>query len=155
MKAGRRCKDCLAEGVTTVRDAPHPGPRCATHHRAFRQVAKAASHAQRVAKVYGLPPGAYEALYVAQGGVCAIDQRSTGKTKRLAVDHDHACCPGPTSCGKCVRGLLSGPSNQLIGRYPIEALERALAYLRNPPAHAVLASFVPVDEVEYWIEEGA
>ena len=24
----------------------------------------------------------------------------------LTVDHDHRCCPGPVSCGRCVRGLI-------------------------------------------------
>lgn len=87
---------------------------------------------------YGLAEGDYQRLYEAQGGRCAICQRATGKTKRLAVDHDHACCPGKTSCGLCVRGLLCGPCNQTIGRLPMGSLERALAYLTNPPAHRVL-----------------
>lgn len=26
--------------------------------------------------------------------------------RRLHVDHDHRCCPGKRSCGKCVRGFL-------------------------------------------------
>lgn len=51
---------------------------------------------------------------------------------RLVVDHDHACCPGPTSCGRCIRGLLCLDCNLMIGqgRDDPETLEAGAAYLR-------------------------
>lgn len=98
-----------------------------------RQAARAdRAHELRVMRVYGLPEGGYAALYEAQGGRCAICQWATGRTKRLAVDHDHVT-------GE-VRGLLCGPCNQTIGRLrdAPDAFDRAAAYLRNPPARLVL-----------------
>lgn len=90
-------------------------------------------------RVYGVGPARYAAIYVAQGGRCAGCQRATGATKRLAVDHDHACCPGPTSCGACVRGLLCGPCNQLLGHFrdDPQTFLRLANYLINPPAKKV------------------
>lgn len=39
------------------------------------------------------------------------------------IDHDHLCCPGRYSCGKCARAVLCTSCNLLAGR--IEALFRA------------------------------
>jgi hypothetical protein len=127
------CKDCVAEGVTTKRPAPHPGPRCTTHDRAVKKARRAASHERMVQSTYGLGPGDYERLYAAQGNHCAVSGcRATGKVKRLAVDHNHAT-------GE-VRGLLCGPHNQLIGynRDNPEAFRSLAEYLENPPARKVL-----------------
>jgi hypothetical protein len=95
------------------------------------------AHRYRVARQYGLLPGDYDALYAAQGGRCAICRRATGKTKRLAVDHDHAIGLHSRSA---VRGLLCSHDNSMIGsaRDDPEYFDRAAEYLRNPPARKVL-----------------
>ena len=80
---------------------------------------------------YGITRDRYDALLEAQGGRCAIcGTTEPGWTKRWPIDHDHGCCPGKTSCGRCVRGLLCHDCNRRL-----EAVETpgfvagALAYL--------------------------
>ena len=53
--------------------------------------------------------------------ICGADLtvRALDSKKRLrpvhAVDHDHGCCPGGLSCGKCIRGILCRKCNVAIG----------------------------------------
>lgn len=69
----------------------------------------------------------YRYMLESQGGVCAIC-RTPPTTVRLAVDHDHACCPGNYSCGQCVRGLLCNGCNQGLGRLELY-LKEAMSYV--------------------------
>lgn len=140
--AGPTCKDCVIEGVKTKREAKYPGPRCYTHHRAVLAERRARARAAHVERTYSITEEQYQAILAAQGGTCYICRRARGTgRRRLAVDHDHSCCPGPVSCGRCVRGLLCKPCNRdVLGhlRDDPEALQRAIQYLENPPAKAVL-----------------
>lgn len=129
------CKDCKAERERRgkpypayPRPAPYPGPRCASHNRAFKQLSKSGAHERRVQDVYGLRPGEYGQMYLAQGGLCAICQRATGATRKLSVDHSHK--------SGLVRGLLCRPCNDLLGhlRDDLEAARRVVAYLIEPTA---------------------
>lgn len=147
MPRAPECKDCIAEGVTTYRATPHGGPRsplCVTHYRARRKQTRARAHALRVEKVYGISAVEYWEIYAAQGGKCFVCQRANGATKRLAVDHDHDVAEHEcghdrdVGCRNCIRGLLCGPCNELVGKYPVEALLRAVVLLTNPPAQEVL-----------------
>ena len=51
--------------------------------------------------------------------------------ERLFVDHDHSCCQGVYSCGKCIRGLLCTHCNRGLGAFRdnIEYLKAAIDYL--------------------------
>lgn len=141
MPEPKRCKDCVAEGVTSLR-APVPGApgnRCATHHRAAKKRRQSLAHARRVEKGYGITAEQYQTLYEAQGGTCYICRKATGRTKKLAVDHDHE--------NGLVRGLLCGPDNQMIGRLRELGLVNALNYLTNPPAFEVIGYVVVPDFV--------
>lgn len=122
--------------------------RCATHTRDRLRTAKVKAHQRYVGNTYSLPPGFYEALYEAQGGRCAWCRRASGATRKLAVDHDHSCCPGATSCGKCARGLLCSACNAFLGFQmgdDSEAIRRGARYLSDPPAQALLMRWDPPD----------
>jgi len=83
---------------------------------------------------YGMTADEYAAILREQGGGCAICGKTPDQNgKNLAVDHDHSCCPGMRSCGKCVRGLLCDQCNRGIGYFQdsTELLHAAGAYLRR------------------------
>lgn len=135
MTSSRRvCKEC--DGASK-RPAPHPGPRCVTHHRERRKRTREAAWVAHILKTYGLTKEQYDALYEAQGGTCYICQVATGKTRKLSVDHDHA--------SGYVRGLLCRPCNTLLGQFrddPASFL-RGAAYLVRPPAFEVIGKVKP------------
>ena len=90
---------------------------------------------------YGIEPHRYELLLQAQGGVCAICGRPEtavirGTIASMSVDHDHGCCPGKKSCGKCIRGLLCRRCNGALGLFRDDPrlLSAALTYLEKKQA---------------------
>lgn len=82
---------------------------------------------------YKMTPEQWQALLNRQNDVCAIcGNKETittkGKLLRLAIDHDHNCCSGDKTCGKCIRGLICSSCNNGIGRFKDNpALLRAAA----------------------------
>lgn len=141
VKANRKpCIDCTEEGLQTKRKAPHPGPRCATHHRAKRRARSTVTWSQRIWETYGITEEDYWQVYEHQGGYCFICRRANGKRKRLSVDHCHAT--------GTVRGLLCTACNRnVIGhlRDDPDALIRAAQYLSHPPAVEVLGVVITPD----------
>lgn len=62
----------------------------------------------------------WDELLVKQGGVCPVCKKPlifqdsyNGKTP--SIDHDHSCCSGQYSCGKCIRGILHARCNNALG----------------------------------------
>lgn len=83
--------------------------------------------------LYGLDPGGYLDMYALQNGVCLICGDPPKPDKELHVDHDHRCCPGMKSCGKCVRGLLCNSCNLGLGKFKDnpEMLRVAASYIEG------------------------
>lgn len=82
---------------------------------------------------YGISADEYYSLLAAQAGGCAACSKPPGE-RRLHVDHDHSCCEGNGSCGKCVRGLLCSQCNTGLGMFnddPDRLLSAALYVLSH------------------------
>jgi hypothetical protein len=79
--------------------------------------------------VYGIDQEAYEALMLAQGGLCAIckcelvEDLPKGNPRQINIDHDHET--------GAVRGLLHSGCNVGLGQFEdsIERLRAAIVYL--------------------------
>lgn len=82
---------------------------------------------------FGVTVERYEEMLVAQDGKCAICGGGPGR-RRFDIDHDHSCCPGDKSCGRCVRGLLCAKCNVGLGSFRDSAaiVDSAATYLRRP-----------------------
>jgi hypothetical protein len=85
-------------------------------------------------KKYNISEEIFNDMLKAQGNKCAIcfthqDELSI----RMNIDHDHTCCPGLGSCGKCLRGLLCRACNMALGgfRDDVVLMQRAIDYLRK------------------------
>lgn len=65
---------------------------------------------------YGITLEQYEEMFALQNGKCGICKEEQQDGIRLCVDHDHSCCPGRKSCGKCIRGLLCTRCNTTLGK---------------------------------------
>lgn len=55
------------------------------------------------------------------------------------VDHDHVCCPGKKSCGKCLRQILCWRCNIVLGHVDddIQLLTRMIGYLDKWRRHGI------------------
>ena len=80
---------------------------------------------------FGLTKERYEQMWLAQGNKCAGCLKEFEQLSDIRVDHDHACCPGVNSCGKCVRGMVCHNCNVIMGlaHDNLEVLQRLAAYL--------------------------
>jgi hypothetical protein len=100
---------------------------------------------RRLARTFNITVEYYDALFELQGRRCAICRaEKSGNKKDWAVDHDHACCRGAKSCGKCIRGILCSLCNMGLGSLGDNAavLFKAITYLAKPPAQSMLPSWL-------------
>lgn len=89
-------------------------------------------HLNSYRKYGGMTPEDYLRLEAEQGGVCKICGNDNNG-KRLMVDHDHNCCPGANTCGKCTRGLLCKNCNWALGnaKDDVKLLKKMIDYLES------------------------
>lgn len=157
-ETNRKCRDCeqtkpIEEFVLmrSKRQPPYRQLQCRACDNKRQRVAyarngaasrgsSARQYAANPGKFHRLPAEKYWAMWESQGGVCSICEMPeskiswrTGEVQRLTIDHDHSCCPGTRSCGKCVRGLLCDKCNMGIGRFAddLTLLRKAVGYLEK------------------------
>lgn len=128
------CWDCGKKKGPNQRDKM----RCFTCQKIADRKARAKRHENHIQTTYGITAAEYKQLLAFQAGKCAICCRATGRSKRLAVDHSHACQEGhepKVGCRACVRGLLCSTCNEYIGRMHDDPRvgDRLAKYLRTPP----------------------
>jgi hypothetical protein len=70
----------------------------------------------------------YEELVALYSGKC----HSCHDNVATNIDHDHSCCPGSTSCGQCVRGLLCHQCNSALGllKDNVDAILKLANYIK-------------------------
>jgi Recombination endonuclease VII len=92
-------------------------------------------------KAFGLTRAEIIWLSSLQDNLCALCGSTDPDGRRLAVDHDHACCGTRTGCKRCIRGLLCGICNRLLGHVETkpELVSRFADYLSRRPFASVLA----------------
>lgn len=69
---------------------------------------------------YNLSLKQYNVMLLNQNDSCAgclrhINEFNRKKVTRFVVDHYHGCCEEAYSCGRCIRGLLCGACNMVLG----------------------------------------
>ena len=81
-------------------------------------------------KVYGISIDKYFEIRNKNNGRCYTCNKEE-TTKRHSIDHDHNCCPGKKSCGKCIRGLLCHRCNTSLGLIEdnIDTLKSMISYI--------------------------
>lgn len=127
-----QCKDCRrSDKMLTL-----PGPRCKSCHDSAASRRAAQMHARQIRNNYGMDIETYNLMFEMQGGVCAICLEPEKDGKKLAVDHDHRCCPETPACGRCNRKLLCFICNTSLGRAerssdPVAHAERLVQYLKE------------------------
>lgn len=86
-------------------------------------------------KKFGITIEAFESRFNEQGRKCAGcgTTEPKGPHNQWAIDHDHKCCKGKRTCGKCIRGILCNPCNLGLGclRDNAETLRNLARYLEK------------------------
>lgn len=135
-----RCRQCAKEAYWEKRDELIIKKReyndanrdsINAKNKVYREDCPEKNKSRKLKYYYNITLEQYNNMLEEQDHACAICGGTNKNGKVLAVDHDHACCPGGRSCGSCVRGLLCNDCNLSIGRMDDDPtrLDKAKQYI--------------------------
>lgn len=82
-----------------------------------------------------MTPDRFDVMLQKQDNKCAAcgTTEPGGFFNQWCVDHDHKCCPGKYSCGKCIRGILCNNCNRALGiiQDNPKTLQKLINYLKR------------------------
>lgn len=153
MRLQSYCKDCASKYSATYnanRSQDQIDSRNAMRRSRYvvrgPEYDRSADRKYSLSSRYKLTIEQYDALLAKQHGLCAIDACGC---KAEHIDHDHRCCPGVTTCGQCIRGVLCAKCNKMLGlaRDSIDVLDAASHYLNSGRVYPSLYPNELVDPV--------
>jgi hypothetical protein len=101
--------------------------------KGFRWACTACDRIYRIAHRFGISLEQLEEMLVEQDNKCAICEKQFGESTKDKpyIDHDHSCCAGNVSCGKCIRGIICMKCNTMLGMAEdnVSTLTNAITYL--------------------------
>lgn len=134
-KMCRSCRDWLPEASFAKQARAKDGLQsdcraCRSQH--YKSKAETIRDSMRERR-FGISRDEFDAMLASQGGGCAICGATDPGASFWATDHDHACCPGEITCGKCVRGILCRACNHGLGNFAddVGRMEAAINYLNT------------------------
>lgn len=121
---GCRCKRCKKiasayrekrlEQLITGDESWHGTERGYVHRKCRCALCKKANRISIAARKYSLPKNVVEQILTEP--VCSGCGKTQLEASVFHFDHDHNCCSGRKSCGKCYRGLLCQKCNIALGQ---------------------------------------
>lgn len=91
----------------------------------FQAYCRSCGTARRRASRYSITREQYREMISTSCEAC-------GSREKLGIDHDHNCCSGPKSCGKCIRGVLCSKCNTAEGLLgSVENITGLLEYMKR------------------------
>lgn len=131
---GGTCRDCHNK---FRRENPLYKQQKAEHRRALREQDFTGEYAQklksqRLLTRFNISQEQYVKLISKFPTSCQLCSREYS-AKGPVFDHDHSCCPGRKSCGKCIRGVICNRCNLSLGAISDNAdtLKNMIKYLEK------------------------
>lgn len=134
----QRCRTTQVTAASVVAKARQPEKYRALRDARYQSRRIEIADAYRL-RMFGISPEDMRRMFENQEGlcgICSVLMLYRGRALRsVTVDHDHRCCPGRGSCGKCIRGLICRSCNVGVGhmRDSVVVLQNAIGYLCAHP----------------------